>query len=124
MCVVVLLYCLRVVVLCCLIIETRKVVSVVSCGRCDKIIVLLGVTVLLGVVCRVVVVLWTVWYVVGWVVDRVKGWEVRKRFRELYLKQKLLFCDRVLTDAGTLTIQFSVYSSVKTVYQIEPKKIG
>lgn len=60
MCVVVLLYCLRVVVLCCLIIETRKVVSVVSCGRCDKIIVLLGVTVLLGVVCRVVVVLWTV----------------------------------------------------------------
>ena len=41
-----------------------KVVSVVSCGRCDKIIVLLGVTVLLGVVCRVVVVLWTVWYVV------------------------------------------------------------
>ena len=60
-----LLYCLRVVVLCCLIIETRKVVSVVSCGMCDKIIVLLGVTVLLGVVCRVVVVLWTVWYVVG-----------------------------------------------------------
>ena len=41
-----------------------KVVSVVSCGRCDKIIVLLGVTVLLGVVCRVVVVLWIVWYVV------------------------------------------------------------
>lgn len=50
-----------------------KVVSVVSCGRCDKIIVLLGVTVLLGVVCRVVVVLWTVWYVVGWVVDRLRG---------------------------------------------------
>ena len=49
-----LLYCLRVVVLCCLIIETCKVVGVVSCGRCDKIIVLLGVTVLLGVVCRVV----------------------------------------------------------------------
>lgn len=73
-----LLYCLRVVVLCCLIIETRKVVSVVSCGRCDKIIVLLGVTVLLGVVCRVVVVLWTVWYVVGWVVDRVRGWESEK----------------------------------------------
>ena len=49
-----------------------------SCGRCDKIIVLLGVTVLLGVVCRVVVVLWTVWYVVGWVVDRVRGWESEK----------------------------------------------
>ena len=37
-----------------------------------------------GVVVGLFVVLWTVWYVVGWVVDRVKGWEVRKRFRELY----------------------------------------
>ena len=49
---------------------------------------------------------------------------MRKRFRELYPDEKLRFYDRVLTGAGTLTIQFSVYSSVKTVYQIEPKKIG
>ena len=101
-----------------------KVVSVVSCGRCDKIIVLLGVTVLLGVVCRVVVVLWTVWYVVGWVVDRVKGWESEKTLSRALPNEKPSFCDRVLTVASTLTIQFSVYSSVKTVYQIEPKKIG
>lgn len=82
--------CCSVVVLfacCCVVLLDNRDTQgccVVSCGRCDKIIVLLGVTVLLGVVCRVVVVLWTVWYVVGWVVDRVKGWGVRKRSRELY----------------------------------------
>ena len=31
-----------------------------------------------GVVCGVVVVLWIVWYLVGWVVDRVRGWENEK----------------------------------------------
>ena len=73
-----LLYCLRVVVLCCLIIETRKVVSVVSYGRCDKIIVLLGVTVLLGVVCRVVCGIVDSLVCGFGVVDRVKGWESEK----------------------------------------------
>ena len=36
--------------------------------------------------------------------------KVRKRFRELYPNENPRFYDRVLTDAGTLTIQFSVYS--------------
>ena len=31
-----------------------------------------------GVVVGLFVVLWTVWYVVGWVVDRVRGWESEK----------------------------------------------
>ena len=58
------------------------------------------------------------------VVDRVRGWGMRERVRELYPKQKRRLCDRVLTVAHTPAIQFTVYSSVKTVYQIEPKKIG
>ena len=58
--------------------------SLVSCGVVVQEIVRLTGAVLVWCCCRVVVVLWTVWYVVGWVVDRVRGWEVRKRFRELY----------------------------------------
>ena len=50
-----------------------KVVSVVSCGRCDKIIVLLGVTVLLGVVCRVVCGIVDSLVCGFGVVDRVRG---------------------------------------------------
>ena len=38
--------------------------------------------------------------------------------------EKLSFYNGILTDAGTLIIQFTVYPSVKTVYQTEPKKIG
>ena len=37
---------------------------------------------------------------------------------------KRLISDTILTDADTLIIQFPVYSSIKTVYQIEPKKTG
>ena len=79
-----LLYCLRVVVLCCLIIETRKVVSVVSCGVVVQEIVRLTGAVLVWCCCRVVCgVVDSLCFGFG-VVDRVKGWEVRKRFRELY----------------------------------------
>ena len=58
------------------------------------------------------------------VVDRVRGWGMRKRLRGLYPNQNRRLCDRVLTVAHTPAIQFTVYSTVKTVYQIEPKKIG
>ena len=37
---------------------------------------------------------------------------------------KLSFFNRILTDAPMPIIQFPVYSSVKTVYQTEPKKTG
>ena len=77
-----------------------------------------------GVVYRVVVVLWIDWYLVGWVVDRVRGWEMRKRLRGFYPDQNCPIHDRVLTVARTPAIHETVYSTVKTVYQIEPKKIG
>ena len=58
-------------------------------------------------------------------VDRVvDGWEMRERFRELYPDQNRPIYDNILTDAPIPIIQFIVYSSVKTVYQTEPKKIG
>ena len=34
--------------------------------------------------CRVVVVLWIVWYLVGWVVDGLRDGEVRERSHGLY----------------------------------------
>ena len=52
--------------------------SLVSCGVVVQEIVRLTGAVLVWCCCRVVVVLWTVWYVVGWVVDRVRGWESEK----------------------------------------------
>ena len=43
-------------------------------------------------------------------VDRVVDkWEMRKRLRGLYPNQNCPICDRVLTDADTLTIHISVY---------------
>ena len=66
-----LLYCLC-VLCCCVLFEPFKVVGVVVvwCAGNNKVVVCSGVV---GVVCRVVVVLWIVWYLVGWVVDRVEG---------------------------------------------------
>ena len=57
--------------------------------------------------------------------DRVvDGWEMRKRLHGLYPDQNRPIYDSILTDAPIPIIQFPVYSSVKTVYQTEPKKIG
>ena len=38
--------------------------------------------------------------------------------------EKRSFYNEILADADTLIIQFTVYPTVKTVYQTEPKKIG
>ena len=38
--------------------------------------------------------------------------------------EKRSFYNEILTDAPISIIQFTVYPTVKTVYQIEPKKIG
>ena len=89
--------------------EGFKVVGVVSCGsvrqnnsvvRCNSVV---------GVVCKVVVVLWIVWCLVGWVVDGLRGWGMRKRLRGLYPDQNRPICDSILTDLHTLTIHISVY---------------
>ena len=39
----------------------------------------------------------------------VDGWEMRKRLRGLYPKQKRRLCDRVLTEAHTPAIHETVY---------------
>ena len=59
--------------------------------------------------CRVVVVLWIVWCLVVWVVDRLRDWEMRELPRTFYPKQKRSFCDRVLTVAHTPAIHETVY---------------
>ena len=61
------------------------------------------------VVYRAVVVLWIVWYLVGWVVDRLRGWGMRERVRELYPDQNCPIHDRVLTVAHTPAIHETVY---------------
>ena len=76
------------------------------------------------VVYRAVVVLWIVWYLVGWVVDRVRGWENERTLSRALPNEKRSFYNGILTVAPISIIQFTVYSTVKTVYQIEPKKIG
>ena len=86
-----------------------------SVVRCNSVGVVIG---------KVVGLLWVVWYLVGWVVDRVRGWEMRERLRELYPNQNRPIYDNILTDAPIPIIQFPVYPTVKTVYQTEPKKIG
>ena len=68
-----------------------------------------GCSSVVGVVCRVVVVLWIVWYLVGWVVDRVRGWEMRERLRGLYPNRNRPIYDRVLTVARTPAIHITVY---------------
>ena len=49
-----------------------------SVVRCSSVVV---------VVYRAVVVLWMVWYLVGWVVDGLRGWGMRELSRELYPNQ-------------------------------------
>ena len=61
------------------------------------------------VTCKVVGLLWIVWYLVGWVVDRLRGWGMRERVRELYPDQNCPIHDRVLTVAHTPAIHETVY---------------
>ena len=58
------------------------------------------------------------------VVDRLRGWESEKTLAWALPSAKRSFFNRILAVKHTLIIQFPVYSSVKTVYQTEPKKIG
>ena len=46
-----------------------------SVGRCNSV----GI-----VIHKVIGLLWITFILVGWVVDRVRGWEMRKRLRGLY----------------------------------------
>lgn len=77
-----------------------------------------------GVVCRVVVVLWMVLLV--WIILWIRcGWLGDEKTRTRALpNEKRPFFNRILTVAPIPIIQFPVYSTVMTVYQIEPKKIG
>ena len=52
------------------------------------------------------------------------GWESERTSTRALPSEKLSFFNGILTDAPIPIIQFPVYSSVKTVYQTEPKKIG
>ena len=61
---------------------------------------------------------------VGWVVDRLRGWRNERTPSRALPSEKLSFYNGILTDAPIPIIQFTVYSIVKTVYQTEPKKIG
>lgn len=58
------------------------------------------------------------------VVDRVRGLGNERTPSRALPKQKRSFYNGILTDAPIPIIQFTVYSTVKTVYQTEPKKIG
>lgn len=86
--------------------------------------VLLGVIVL---VWQCVGLLWCcglvgIWLVGLWIEC---GWLGNEGTRTRVLPSaKRLFFNRILTAAPIPIIQFPVYSTVKTVYQIEPKKIG
>ena len=53
------------------------------------------------------------------------GWLGNERTPSHVLpNEKLSFYNEILTDAPIPIMQFTVYPTVKTVYQIEPKKIG
>ena len=58
------------------------------------------------------------------VVDRLREWGNERTRTRALPNEKRSFYNGILTDAPIPIIQFSVYSTVKTVYQIEPKKIG
>ena len=62
-----------------------------------------------GVVYRAVVVLCGRLVLGFGVVDRMRGWGMRKRLRGLYPDQNCRLCDRVLTVVHTLTIHITVY---------------
>lgn len=59
--------------------------------------------------CRVVVMLWIVWCLVGWVVDRVRGWGKERTLSRALPNEKRRYCDSILTDLHTLTIHLTVY---------------
>ena len=60
------------------------------------------------------IILWIGW---GW-------WGDEKTLAWALPNEKRSFYNGILTVAPIPIIQFTVYSTVKTVYQIEPKKIG
>ena len=62
--------------------------------------------------------MWIVlWIECGWLGnEKTLAWALPNEKRSFY--------NGILTDAPIPIIQFTVYSTVKTVYQTEPKKIG
>lgn len=76
------------------------------------------------VIGKVVGLLWIDWYLVLvlWIGC---GWLGNERTRTRALpNEKRSFFNEILTAALIPIIQFTVYSTVKTVYQTEPKKTG
>lgn len=99
-----------VIVLCCVVLwENNKIVwwcggGVVTCKVINRVWIILLVWIILWIGC-------------GWVGNE-------KTITRALPNEKRSFFNRILTVAPISTIQFTVYSTVKTVYQTEPKKIG
>ena len=90
------------------------------CGDNSKVCGVLVCVVTCKVINRVWIILlvWIIlWIECGWLGnEKTLAWALPS--------EKLSFFNRILKDALIPIIQFPVYSTVKTVYQTEPKKIG
>ena len=54
-------------------------------------------------------VLWIVWYLVGWVVDRVRGWENERTRTRALPNEKLSFFNGILASAPIPAIRETAY---------------
>ena len=84
--------------------------AVVWCRVCsagnNKVVRWCGGGVVIG---RVVRLLWIEWYLVGWVVDRVRGWENERTLSRALPSAKLSFYNGILTGVLIPVIHITVY---------------